>query len=86
MERHYKAPGSHMTTAGNVLAVAAILILVGVGGAMAFLTTKHFELVGAVMQLARHGLRLTPPLAWPVMGVVVVSWVALLRREWRDAG
>ena len=85
MERSYRQSGSHLNIAGNALAAALFVGLISVGGMIAYLAAAQHELVGAVMLLARHALRLVPPLAWPVIIAIIVLWPVMLCREWRSA-
>jgi hypothetical protein len=85
MERSCTQSGNHLNMTGNLLAATLSVGVIGVGGGVVYVSLVQHELAGAVVLLARHALRLVPPVAWPVIIGAVILWGVVLRREWRSA-
>lgn len=66
--------------AGIGLGLAGLLAL----GASLLLAES--ALGGALILLARHALRLVPPLLWPAAMLVSALWMVVVARVWRRSG
>lgn len=65
------------------LLVSFGLGIVGLLTLGASLLLARSDLGGALILLARHALKLVPPLVWPAAGLVSVLWLVVMARAWR---
>lgn len=64
--------------AGFGLGLAGLLTL------GASLLLARTDLGGALILLARHALRLVPPLVWPAAGFVSALWLGVVAHVWHN--